>query len=103
MKFRGGKDFWEKTGEGRARAYGITRMPLTFAPPVKTPEDLAVVQQAKPSGDGQVRCWLQGEPVRTLPNIAKVPAVIVTAEASFHAPTTIAPPPSSPRPAPSPR
>jgi len=85
VKFRGGKDFWEKTGEGRARAYGITRMPLTFAPPVKTPEDLAVVQQAKPSGDGQVRCWLQGEPVRTLPNIAKVPAVIVTAEASFHA------------------
>ncbi|MET0366646.1 MAG: alpha/beta hydrolase [Methylobacterium sp.] len=85
VKFRGGKDFWEKTGEGRARAYGITRMPLTFAPPVKTPEDLAVVQQAKAPGDGQVRCWLQGEPVRALPNIAKVPAVIVTAEASFHA------------------
>lgn len=85
VKVRGGKDFWEKTGEGRARAYGITRMPLTFEPPVKTPEDLAVVQQAKAAGDGQIRCWLQGDPVRTLPNIAKVPAVIVTAEASFHA------------------
>lgn len=85
VKFRGGKDFWEKTGEGRSRAYGITRMPLTFEPPVKTPEDLAVVQQAKPAADGQIRCWLQGDPVRALPNIAKVPTVIVTAEASFHA------------------
>jgi pimeloyl-ACP methyl ester carboxylesterase len=86
VKFRGGKDFWERAGEGRARAYGITRMPLTFEPPVKAPEDLVVAQQAKPSGEGRIRCWLQGEPARTLPNLAKVPAVIVTAEASFHAP-----------------
>ncbi len=85
VKFRGGKDFWEKSGDGRARAYGLTRMPLTFEPPVKTPEDLAVAQQAKPSGDGAVRCWLQGDPVRSLPNLAKVPTVVVTAEASFHA------------------
>lgn len=85
VKFHGGKDFWEKSGDGRARAYGITRMPLTFQPPVKTAEDLVVAQQAKPSGDGQIRCWLQGDPVHTLPSLAKVPTVIVTAEASFHA------------------
>ncbi|MFC6791664.1 alpha/beta hydrolase [Methylobacterium komagatae] len=85
VKFRGSKDFWEKSGDARARAYGITRMPLTFSPPVRTPEDLVVAQQAKPAADGQIRCWLQGEPVRTLPNLAKVPTVIVTAEASFHA------------------
>jgi len=94
VQFRGGKDFWEKTGDGRARAYGLTRMPLTFDPPVKAPEDLVVVQEAKGSeskgsepkaGDGRIRCWLQGEPARTLPNLAKVPTVLVTAEASFHA------------------
>ena len=84
VKFGGGKDFWEKTGEGRARAYGLSRVPLTFAPPVKVPEDLTVVQQAK-AGDGRVRCWLQGEPARALPNLAKMPALVVTAEASFHA------------------
>jgi pimeloyl-ACP methyl ester carboxylesterase len=84
VQFRGGKDFWEKTGDGRARAYGLTRMPLTFDPPVKAPEDLTVAQQAK-AADGHVRCWLQGEPARTLPNLARVPAVLVTAEASFHA------------------
>ncbi|AWV18080.1 MULTISPECIES: alpha/beta hydrolase [Methylobacterium] len=94
VQFRGGKEFWEKTGDGRARAYGLTRMPLTFDPPVKAPEDLIVAQQAKGSdakggdpkgGDGRIRCWLQGEPVRALPNLAKVPTVVVTAEASFHA------------------
>ncbi|SDO20529.1 Alpha/beta hydrolase family protein [Methylobacterium phyllostachyos] len=108
VQFRGGKDFWEKNGDGRARAYGLTRMPLTFAPPVKAPEDLVVVQEAKGTeakgsdakgsdakgadakgadakADGRIRCWLQGEPARTLPNLAKVPTVLVTAEASFHA------------------
>ncbi|MGU3479114.1 alpha/beta hydrolase [Methylobacterium sp. D48H] len=92
VQFRGGKEFWEKTGDGRARAYGLTRMPLTFDPPVRAPEDLTVAQAAKGSdsksdraADGRIRCWLQGEPVRSLPNLAKVPAVVVTAEASFHA------------------
>jgi pimeloyl-ACP methyl ester carboxylesterase len=104
VQFRGGKEFWEKSGDGRARAYGLTRMPLTFNPPVKAPEDLVVVQDAKVAeskgseskgsdakgsepraGDGRIRCWLQGEPARTLPNLAKVPTVLVTAEASFHA------------------
>jgi pimeloyl-ACP methyl ester carboxylesterase len=84
VQFRGGKEFWEKTGDGRARAYGLTRMPLTFDPPVKAPEDLTVAQQAK-AADGRIRCWLQGEPARTLPNLARVPTVLVTAEASFHA------------------
>ncbi len=85
VKFRGGKDFWEKSGDGRARGYGLTRMPLTFAPEAKGPEDLVVTQQAKAAGDGQIRCWLQSDPIHTLPNLARVPAVIVTAEASFHA------------------
>lgn len=92
VQFRGGKEFWEKAGDGRARAYGLTRMPLTFDPPVRAPEDLTVAQAAKGSesksdraADGRIRCWLQGEPVRSLPNLAKVPAVVVTAEASFHA------------------
>lgn len=85
VKVRGGKDFWEKAGDGRARAYGLSRVPLTFEPPVNAPEDLTVVQQAKAAGEGRVRCWLQGDPARRLPNLAKVPAVVVTAEASFHA------------------
>ena len=84
VRLRGGKDFYEKSGDGRARAYGITRVPLTFDPPVKSPEDLVVMQAKVPAAEGRIRCWLQGEPVRKLPNLARVPAVIVTAEASFR-------------------
>ncbi|MFD0938402.1 alpha/beta hydrolase [Methylobacterium trifolii] len=87
VRLRGGKDFYEKAGDGRARAYGITRLPLTFDPPVRSPDDLGVVQAKAPSAEGRIRCWLQGEPARKLPNLARVPAVIVTAEASFRAPT----------------
>lgn len=86
VRMRGGKDFYEKAGDGRARAYGITRVPLTFDPPVRSPEDLVVVQARAPTAEGRIRCWLQGDPVRRLPNLARVPAVIVTAEASFRTP-----------------
>lgn len=86
VRMRGGKEFYEKAGDGRARAYGITRVPLTFDPPVRSPEDLVVVQARAPTAEGRIRCWLQGDPVRRLPNLARVPAVIVTAEASFRTP-----------------
>jgi len=33
-----------------------------------------------------VRCWLQKAPARQLPNLAKMPVLIVNGEASFHAP-----------------
>ena len=85
VRFKGGAEWYERVGEARARPYGITRVPLTFDPPVRTPTDLVVAQAEAPLKPGQIRCWLQGDPVRTLPNLAKVPAVIVTGEASFRA------------------
>ena len=85
IRFKGGADWYEKVGEARARPYGITRVPLTFDPPVSTPTDLVVAQSEAPLRPGQIRCWLQAEPARKLPNLARVPAVIVTAEASFRA------------------
>ena len=85
IRFKGGQDWYERVSEARARPYGITRVPLRFEPPVSSPADLTVVQADAPAGPGQIRCWLQAAPARTLPNLAKVPAVIVTAEASFRA------------------
>ena len=85
IRFKGGADWYERVGEARARPYGITRVPLHFEPPVATPADLTIVQAEKPLREGQIRCWLQTEPARKLPNLAKVPAVIVTGEASFRA------------------
>lgn len=85
IKFKGGEEWYERVGEARARPYGITRVPLHFEPPVGSPADLTVVQAGQPTRPGQIRCWLQAEPARQLPNLAKVPAVIVTGEASFRA------------------
>lgn len=85
IRFKGGPEWYERVGDARARAYGITRVPLHFEPPVTTPTDLTVVQAEEPLRAGQIRCWLQAAPARKLPNLAKVPAVIVTGEASFRA------------------
>ncbi|MCJ2053505.1 alpha/beta hydrolase [Methylobacterium sp. J-070] len=85
IRFKGGADWYERIGDARARPYGITRVPLRFEPPVSSPTDLTVVQAESPARPDQIRCWLQAEPARTLPNLARVPAVIVTSEASFRA------------------
>jgi pimeloyl-ACP methyl ester carboxylesterase len=76
---------WFKDGP-LERAWGITRGPLTYAPPVASHRDLNMTREAAPGGPGLVRCWLQGAPARQLPNLQGIPIVIVVSEASYHAP-----------------
>jgi len=52
---------------------------------LKDGEQLTFVRQEKPDASGLVRCWLQAEPARQLPNVAKIPILILVAEASYHA------------------
>jgi pimeloyl-ACP methyl ester carboxylesterase len=66
--------------------WGIAAVPLTYSPSAATPADLAPVRQEKPDAPDVVRCWLQKTPARTLPNLARLPILIVTSEASYHAP-----------------
>ena len=49
------------------------------------PAELKAEQQAQPDGPDLVACWQQQAPARRLPNLANVPALVVTAEASYHA------------------
>ena len=46
--------------------------------------ELAIVRQETPDGPDLVRCWAQKEPARKLPNLQKVPIVVLTGEASYH-------------------
>jgi pimeloyl-ACP methyl ester carboxylesterase len=69
-----------------ALKYGITSVPLTYAPPVADASELAVAQQDKPDGPDLVRCWAQKEPARQLPNLQKMPILVLSSEASYHAP-----------------
>jgi pimeloyl-ACP methyl ester carboxylesterase len=68
------------------RAWGITRLPLQYAPPAAEPKDFAIEQQAQADGPNLVRCWLQEAPARQLVNLPGVPILIVVSEASYHAP-----------------
>jgi pimeloyl-ACP methyl ester carboxylesterase len=77
---------WFKYGTDIALHYGITDVPITYAPAVKDASELKIVQQAKADGPDLVRCYAQAEPARQLPNLQKMPILVVTSEASYHAP-----------------
>ena len=69
-----------------ARPWGLAAIPLTYAPAASDPAQLAFVQQEKADAPDLIRCWLQKAPARQLATLQKAPIVIVTGEASFHAP-----------------
>ncbi len=68
-----------------ARPFGITPAPLTYDPPISSPDDLKVERQAKADAPDLSRCWEQTSPARQLPNLQRVPILVLTAEASYHA------------------
>lgn len=80
---KGAPEWFEDIGP--RKPYGLGFVPLTYDPPLRKGEQLAFVRQNKPDGLGLVRGWLQKEPARKLPNLGKVPMLIVVAEASYHA------------------
>jgi pimeloyl-ACP methyl ester carboxylesterase len=84
VDFTGAPDYFEQGP--KARPWGITRGPLTFDPPAGSPDELRFVRQARPDAAGLVAGWLQAEPARRLPRLAGIPILILTAEASYHAP-----------------
>ncbi|HLH32032.1 MAG TPA: alpha/beta hydrolase [Terriglobia bacterium] len=77
---------WFRDNTMMDRRWGVTDVPLTYAPAVKDPSELQIERQEKPDGPDLVRCWLQKAPARQLTNLQKVPILILTAEASYHAP-----------------
>jgi pimeloyl-ACP methyl ester carboxylesterase len=84
VQFVGAPD-WFKYG-GVALAWGPTDLPLTYDPPAKDAYELRFVQQEKPDAADLVRCYAQAEPARQLPNLQKMPVLVITSEASYHAP-----------------
>ena len=77
---------WFRDAAPQSRPWGVTAVPLAYSPTAAKASDLAIVQQDKPDGPDLVRCWLQRPPARQLPSLQKLPILILTAEASYHAP-----------------
>ena len=76
---------WFRDG-ALSKPWGLTAIPITYAPPASDPSELAFEQQEKADGPDVAKCWLQKSPARPLPNLQKVPIALVSGEASFYAP-----------------
>jgi len=76
---------WFRDGPASANVWGITAVPLAYAPAAAQASDLAVERQTKADAVDLAPCWLQKSPARQLPNLAKVPHLVVSGEASYHA------------------
>lgn len=70
--------------EAPARAWGLADIPLTYDPPVSDPTALKGEQQEAPDAADLARCIEQRSPARRLPNLATIPVLVVTTEASYH-------------------
>lgn len=84
VRFKGAPDWFED--DAVTRPWGITRGPLTFSPPAKDHSEMKFIRQDAAEGPGLTRCWLQSGEPRQLPNLQGIPVLILTAEASYHAP-----------------
>jgi pimeloyl-ACP methyl ester carboxylesterase len=79
-----GAPSWFKEGPV-SLSYGLSSAPLTYSPPVKDASELKWVKEEKADGPDLAICWKQAEPARQLVNL-KMPILVLTSEASYHAP-----------------
>lgn len=70
----------------KARAWGLTDIPVTYQPSVTSPDQIQTAVQAAPDGEGLIACTLQAEPARKLVNFQKIPILVTVSESSYHAP-----------------
>jgi pimeloyl-ACP methyl ester carboxylesterase len=71
-------------GTGKGRAWGPADIAMTYDPPVKDPSEIALVRDDKADGPNMFVCWMQKAPARQLVNLKNIPAVVISAEASYH-------------------
>ncbi|CZR46712.1 uncharacterized protein FPRO_12162 [Fusarium proliferatum ET1] len=78
--------FWsyaEGLGGFAGSPWGLTNTPVTYDPPVSNPSEL----ESESVGEETLahrNCYLQVEPAHKLPQINKVPYLLLTGEASVH-------------------
>lgn len=72
-------------GNDKARAWGVTDIPITYDPPITDPSQLQIEQQATPDKPDLALCQQQKAPVHSLVNLRSVPVMLLSSEASYHA------------------
>lgn len=71
-------------GNSPARPYGIATLPLTYNPPVVNPASDLVHQTFPPAGINLTSCKRQASPAKQLVNLAKIPVMMLSSQASYH-------------------
>ena len=67
------------------RVWGLTSSPLAYDPAATANDPLRFEQQPAVRAD-RVPGWLQKAPARRLAHLSAIPVLLITAEASYHAP-----------------
>ena len=62
--------------------WGVASIPLTYSPAITEPRQLTFVQESMPAPGKLVRCWVQASNARQLPNLQRMPHLLVVGEAS---------------------
>jgi pimeloyl-ACP methyl ester carboxylesterase len=70
----------------RLKRYGLTDIPLAYAPAVTPASPLQFVQQENAEAPDLAKCWRQKEPARKLVAVGDRPVLYLATEASFYAP-----------------
>ncbi len=83
--FDGDDADWYRHSEGLSMPWGIASIPLSYDPPVVTPDDLEPTLDDEPIDPELVRVYKMGGRARRLPNLAGIPIAIVSGQASYHA------------------
>ena len=76
---------WFKDAE-RTKISGLGDIPIAYDPPLGPDRKLEFVRADVSIRPELVRCWRQQEPAHRLVNLIKIPVLIVTSQASYHAP-----------------
>lgn len=69
----------------KGHVWGATATEMTYEPAASAATDMAVLVEAVADSPGLMVCNLQTEPARQLVNLAKMPVMVMTGEASYHA------------------
>lgn len=76
----------ERGSTGPGRLWGVTNLPVRYDPPVEDPSELQPVRQDKADAPDLIPCWVQKEPAHKLVNLAGIPVLDASGEASYHRP-----------------
>ncbi|KAF2163502.1 hypothetical protein M409DRAFT_26114 [Zasmidium cellare ATCC 36951] len=67
------------------RPFGLTMLPLQYSPPIGSNASLLTQQNHSAPNPNLAPCILQKKPARRLTNLSKIPTLLLTSQASYHA------------------